>query len=89
MDKTEYEHKKKFVEGLGELLHNHSRTGVSELRYYCKEYDPEVFYGRSILAHRGAIEAVEILYNNNNVKIVDVSADSALAIMNDIYRALV
>lgn len=88
MDKTEYEHKKKFVEGLGELLHNHSRTGVSELRYYCKEYDPEVFYGRSILAHSGVTEAVEIKYNNNNVTVIDVTADSTLAIMHDVYRRL-
>lgn len=67
--------KKQFVEVyLKELLINTKGTEVSELEY---------FYNKKI-----GEEFVIIYFNNNYSKVVNVTADSELAIIQDVIRVL-
>lgn len=67
--------KKQFVEVyLKELLINTKGTEISELEY---------FYNKKIEE-----EFVIIYFNNNYSKVVNVTADSELAIIQDVIRAL-
>ena len=68
------ENKEAFVQELGELLAEHSRTGVQWLSYR-KDAD--------------GFEAVTIHYATGGEHTVNVTCDSCAAIMHDIYRALV
>ena len=66
------ENKKKFIEGLGMLLIMYSREKVRRLEYI--EKDSEEF--------------VCITYTNGYEKYVNISGDSCIAIMNDVYKAM-
>lgn len=67
------ENKAQFVAELGDLLSLHSREGIRWLKYY---KDPDGF------------EAVDILFESGAVKTVNVTADSVIAIMKDVAKAL-
>lgn len=67
------EDKAMFVKALGAAL-AYSRTGVIDLDY---DKDPDGF------------EAVTILFADGGERTVNVTGDSCLAIMSDIYKALV
>ena len=69
------ENKKLFVEKLGSLIKRQTREGQTI---------KEIFYAISLVA-----ELVIIRYNSGHEKKIDITGDSCLAIMNDIYRALV
>ena len=65
--------KAKFVQMLGEALHEcATRTEVLKAKY----------------VQRGYEEFVVITFTNENQKVICVTADSCLAIMNDVYKAL-
>lgn len=68
------ENKKLFVETLGSLIKQHTRAGrnIKEFRY-------EVSL---------AAERVVIVFNTGFIRTVDITADSCLAIMHDICKAL-
>lgn len=66
------ENKKKFVEKLGVILMMYSREKVKELKYI-KE---------------NSREFVEITYTNGSSKYVNITSDSCIAIMSDIYKAM-
>ena len=83
----EYTHKAEFVKGLGELLHDHSRIGVSTLRYLNRD-DPDFFTGVSQYKTSGISEVVEVVYENGYKKYIDVTADSVLAILRDVIRCI-
>ena len=68
------EDKKQFVEMLGELLRDHTRERVESLVY--------------VELTNSNREIVTIVFANGSMKHVDVTADSCLAIMHDIYKAL-
>ena len=68
------ENKATFVEELGEILAQHSRTGVQWLSY---SRDADGF------------EAVTIHYATGGERTVNVTCDSCAAIMHDIYKALI
>ena len=72
--KNEYINKANFVSELGRLLNDYTnhRTGVVELVYN----DDNGF------------ETVEIVFDNGNTRKVNVTFDSEIAIMNDVYNAL-
>ena len=67
------ENKQAFVRELGELLKKYSREVVSELVYF---EDSDRF------------EAVEIIYEDGHRRTVNVTADSVVAVMKDIARAM-
>jgi len=67
------ENKQAFVRELGELLKKYSREAVSELVYF---EDSDRF------------EAVEIIYEDGHRRTVNVTADSVVAVMKDIARAM-
>lgn len=67
------ENKAQFVAELGDLLSLHSRAGVRWLKYY-KDSD--------------GFEAVDILFESGAVKTINVTADSCIAIMKDIAKAI-
>lgn len=67
------EDKETFVKALGAAL-AYSRAGVIDLDY---DKDPDGF------------EAVTILFADGGERTVNVTGDSCLAIMSDIYKALV
>lgn len=67
------ENKAQFVAELGDLLSLHSRAGVRWLKYY-KDSD--------------GFEAVDILFKSGAVKTINVTADSCIAIMKDIAKAI-
>ena len=67
------EDKATFVKALGAAL-AYSRTGVIDLDY---DKDPDGF------------EAVTILTADGEERAVNVTGDSCLAIMHDIYKALI
>jgi len=67
------ENKQAFVSELGELLKKYSREVVSELVYF---EDSDRF------------EAVEIIYEDGHRRTVNVTADSVVAVMKDIARAM-
>ncbi|MDE6035992.1 MAG: hypothetical protein K2G36_08805 [Ruminococcus sp.] len=66
------ENKKKFVEGLGEIFMMHSREKVEEFKYFIED----------------SKEFVEITYTNRSVKYVNITGDSCVSILRDIYQAL-
>ena len=68
------ENKKLFVEKLGSLIKRQTRQGQTI---------EDIHYEVSLVAER-----VVIKFYGGYVKYVDVTADSCLAIMNDIYKAL-
>ena len=68
------EMKPEFVSGLGMLLRLYSRVPVRGLTY---DKDADSF------------EAVTIEFEDGSSRTVNVTADSVLAIMHDLYRALV
>ena len=68
------ENKAQFVAELGDLLSLHSRAGVRWLKYY-KDSD--------------GFEAVDILFESGAVKTINVTADSCVAIMQDVAKALI
>ena len=72
---NEYRNKAEFVSKLGKLLNEHTnhRTGVAELIYN----------------NNNGYETVEIVFDNGNTRTISVTYDSELAIMNDVYNALV
>lgn len=67
------ENKRDFVRELGELLRRYSREDIEALTY---DRDNDGF------------EAVTILYKNGCEKTVNVTCDSVIAIMTDVYKAL-
>ena len=70
------ENKKIFVEQLGSLIIRQNRAGKSIKNMY---YEHGVPYDD---------EYVIIEYLNGNIKRINVTADSCIAIMHDIYRVL-
>lgn len=71
-----FEDKAGFVQELGELLANYTsdRTGVK-----CMEYTED----------RDGFEAVTVYFANGKERTINVTGDSCLGIMNDVYKALV
>lgn len=67
------ENKQAFVRELGELLKKYSREAVRELVYF---EDSDRF------------EAVEIIYEDGHRRTLNVTADSIIAVMKDIARAM-
>ncbi len=69
------ENKKLFVDTLGSLIKRQTKAGrnIKEFRY-------EVSL---------AAERVVIVFNTGFIRTVDITADSCLAIMSDIYKALI
>lgn len=69
------ENKRLFTEKLGELLRNYApRSEVKDMEYYIDDYGEE---------------KVRICFQNDDYKSVNVNMDSCLAIMHDIYKALI
>jgi hypothetical protein len=66
------ENKRKFVASMSDALVLYSRQTVVELSYM----------------ERDQMELVMIRYTNGYVKYIDVTGDSCIAIMHDIWRAL-
>ena len=66
------ENKRKFVASMSDALVMYSRQSVVELAYM----------------ERDMMELVMIRYTNGYVKYIDVTGDSCIAIMHDIWRAL-
>lgn len=67
------ENKAGFVQELGELLVKYSREDIAGISY---EKDSDGF------------EAVTIRYTNGYEKTANVTGDSCLGIMHDVYKAL-
>lgn len=67
------EDKAGFVRELGELLRRYSREDIAALTY---DMDDDGF------------EAVTIRFGNGYEKTVNVTCDSVIAIMQDVYKAL-
>lgn len=67
------ENKQAFVSELGELLKKYSREAVRELVYF---------------EDSNRFEAVEIIYEDGHSRTVNVTADSVVAVMKDIARAM-
>lgn len=67
------ENKAAFVQELGELLAKYTRENISHMEYEEKEN----------------VEAVIVHFRNGYSKAVDVTGDSCLAIMHDVYKALI
>jgi hypothetical protein len=72
---NEYRNKAEFVRKLGELLNEHTnhRTGVVEMIYQ----------------NNNDFETVQIIFDNGNSRTVNVTGDSELAIMYDVYKYLI
>jgi uncharacterized protein (DUF1786 family) len=66
------ENKRKFVASMSDALVLYSRQTVVELAYM----------------ERDQMELVMIRYTNGYVKYIDVTGDSCIAIMHDVWRAL-
>lgn len=66
------ENKERFVDELGEILMMYSKEAVEELK----------------LTKKNSRELVEITYTNGYKKYVDITCDSCIAIMHDVYHAL-
>ena len=66
------ENKRKFVASMSDALVLYSRQTIVELAYM----------------ERDMMELVMIRYTNGYVKYIDVTGDSCIAIMHDIWRAL-
>ena len=68
------ENKQAFVEALGTILANFSREEIVRM-----SYDKD----------RDGFEAVTMDFGKGRSRTIDVSCDSCIAIMHDVYRALV
>lgn len=68
------ENKEAFVQELGELLAKYSRENIAGMNY---EKDSDGF------------EAVTIRYTNGYEKTANVTGDSVIGILSDIYKALI
>ena len=68
------ENKSAFVDALGYALRNYTRLGIGTVTYNKTPDDREL---------------VEIRFLNGGIIRVEVTADSCLAIMQDIYKALI
>lgn len=68
------ENKQAFVEALGTILATFSREEIVRMDY---DKDSDGF------------EAVTIRYGNGYSRTVNVTGDSCIAIMHDVYRALI
>jgi len=68
------ENKAAFVDTLGYALRNYTRLGIGTVTYNKTPDDREL---------------VEILFLNGGIIRVEVTADSCIAIMQDIYKALI
>ena len=68
------ENKPAFVRELGELLRRYSREDIEALTY---DKDSDGF------------EAVTIRYGNGYERSVNVTGDSVIAILSDVYKALI
>ena len=66
------ENKERFIDKLGVILMLYSREKVIKLEYI-KE---------------NSRECVEITYTNGYKKYVDITGDSCIAIMSDVYKAM-
>lgn len=66
------ENKAAFVRELGGLLAKYSRENIAHMEYEKKEN----------------VEAVIVHFRNGYSKAVDVTGDSCLAVMYDVYRAI-
>jgi len=69
-----HDHKADFVAALGKNLRENSREGIFGLTYE---------------RHPDESETVTILFTSGNTKMVNVTADSCVAIMKDIAKALI
>lgn len=67
------ENKRDFVRKLGELLRRYSREDIAALTYHMDD---------------DGFEAVTIRFGNGYEKTVNVTCDSVIAIMQDVYKAL-
>ena len=67
------EDKATFVNVIGNALKLYSREPIGALRYFTKDSGQEL---------------VQIEYESGNIIYQDVTADSCLAIMHDLYKAL-
>lgn len=70
------ENKAAFVDALSYTLRNYTRLNIGTMEYISAD--------RTI----GGEELVEIRFRNGGIIRVDVTADSCLAIMMEIYKAL-
>lgn len=68
-----HDFKADFVAALGAALRNHSREDVMGIDY---DVDPDGF------------EAATILFTDGNSKTVNVTADSCIALMKDVAKAI-
>lgn len=68
------ENKSGFVRELGELLAKYSREDIAALTYHMDD---------------DGFEAVTIRFGNGYEKTVNVTYDSVIAIMQDVFKALV
>lgn len=68
------ENKSDFVRELGELLRRYSREDIAALTYHM---DSDGF------------EAVTIRFGNGYEKTVNVTGDSVIAILSDVYKGLI
>lgn len=68
------ENKADFVRELGELLRRYSREDIE-----CMAYDRD----------NDGFEAVTISYGNGYERTVNVTGDSCLGMMHDLYKALI
>ena len=66
------DNKKKFIEELGKIFKMYSREKVEEFKYFIED----------------SKEFVEITYTNRSVKYVNITGDSCVSILRDIYQAL-
>lgn len=73
-----YMEKKKFVERLSDIFRDEDIMNIEKM-----EYTPVMVGDMEV-----AGEKVTITFRNKFAKVVDVTADSKLAIMNDILRRL-
>ena len=67
------ENKKEFVEKLGTILIMYSREKITKLEYI----------------NANGEELVRITFTNGYKKYVNIWGDSCIAVMNDIYKALI
>lgn len=66
------ENKEKFIDKLSDILIMYSREAIRELKYIKKDLR----------------EYTEITYINGDKTYIDITGDSCIAIMSDIYKAM-
>lgn len=70
------ENKASFIDALSYALRNYTRLGIASMEYIPPQY-------------RGGTELVKIGFNSGSTINVNVTADSCLAMMKDICKALI